>query len=167
MSNRVVTYYLEMTAPSQLSPAPPRDDLQLIRCEHPSPEFHRFLYAQVGAAWRWIDRLEWSDERWLAYLDRPEQQTWFGLVGGAPAGYFELEAQPGGSVEIAYFGLLPRFIGRGYGGALLTSAVERAWDMGARRVWVHTCTLDHPSALANYRRRGFRLYKEETSAGPG
>jgi GNAT superfamily N-acetyltransferase len=91
-----------------------------------------------------------------------------------PAGYFELEAQPpsppsplpqgegGIDVEIAYFGLLPQFVGCGLGSHLLTCAIECGWKMGARRVWVHTCTLDHPQALANYQARGMRLYKEET-----
>lgn len=69
----------------------------------------------------------------------------------------------GENVEIAYFGLLPQFIGKGFGGHLLTRAVEQAWAMGARRVWVHTCTLDGPAALANYQARGFRIYKEVVS----
>ncbi len=67
--------------------------------------------------------------------------------------------------EIAYFGLLPEFIGRGLGGALLTSAIEEAWRMSPSitRVWVHTCTCDHPSALANYQARGMVIYKRETA----
>jgi GNAT superfamily N-acetyltransferase len=65
-------------------------------------------------------------------------------------------------VEIAYFGLLPAFIGRGLGGALLTNAIEEAWQMSPERVWVHTCTLDHPSALANYQARGMEVYKVES-----
>jgi GNAT superfamily N-acetyltransferase len=107
--------------------------------------------------------LPWTYQQWLAYLDRPELQTWVGYVSGTPAGYFELEAQAEGNVEIAYFGLLPRFVGQGLGGALLTAAVEKAWEMKAARVWLHTCTLDHPAALTNYQRRGFSLFREETS----
>ena len=84
-------------------------------------------------------------------------------VSGTPAGYFELDGPPGGDVEIAYFGLLPSFVGRGLGGWLLTAAVERAWRRNPRRVWLHTCSLDHPAALANYRARGFRLVKEEAA----
>ncbi len=83
-------------------------------------------------------------------------------VDGTPAGYAELEAQPGGDVEIKYFGLLPAFIGLGLGGALLTDIIRRALALdGARRVWLHTCDLDHPGALANYQRRGFRIFKIE------
>ena len=106
--------------------------------------------------------MSWSYQQWLDYLDRPELETWVGYVEGTPAGYFELERQPENQVEIAYFGLLPQFIGNGLGGRLLTCSVERAWKMGAARVWVHTCTLDGPAALSNYRARGFRIFKEET-----
>jgi GNAT superfamily N-acetyltransferase len=82
-------------------------------------------------------------------------------VSGTPAGYFELERQHEAAVELAYFGLLSRFIGKGIGGTLLTAAINRAWEMGAQRVWVHTCTLDHPQALSNYQARGFRIVRRE------
>ena len=79
-----------------------------------------------------------------------------------PAGYFELEEQDVATVELVYFGLLPRFIDQGFGSAFLTVAIEQAWQLDAKRVWVHTCTLDHPSALANYLARGFRQFDEKT-----
>ena len=84
---------------------------------------------------------------------------------GSLAGYYELRRDDEGGVEIAYFGLLPGFIGRGLGGALLTSAIEDAWrtTSSVSRVWVHTCTLDHPSALGNYQARGMVIYKQETT----
>jgi GNAT superfamily N-acetyltransferase len=78
-----------------------------------------------------------------------------------PAGYFELRQHEDGSVEIAYFGLLPNFIGRGWGKYLLTRAVDTAWSLDPKRVWLHTCTLDHPAALPNYLKRGFRRVREE------
>lgn len=158
----VVTYHLEMTARSDLRRPAGGDVLEMRRAEVPSPELNRFLYTAVGGDWFWIDRLSWPYRRWMEWLDRPEVETWVGSVSGTPAGYFELEVQPGGSVEIAYFGLLPAFVGRRLGGALLAAAVERGFDR-APRVWVHTCTLDHPGALANYVARGFRIFKEETS----
>jgi GNAT superfamily N-acetyltransferase len=83
------------------------------------------------------------------------------LCDGTPAGYFELEEQADGNVEIVYIGLLPHFTSQGLGGQLVTLAVQRAWQKGAKRVWLHTCTMDHPRALANYLARGFRLFKEE------
>jgi hypothetical protein len=82
-------------------------------------------------------------------------------VSGTPAGYFELERQHDAAVELASLGLLPRFIGKGIGGTLLTAAITRAWEMGTQRVWVHTCTLDHPQALSNDQARGFRIVRRE------
>jgi GNAT superfamily N-acetyltransferase len=130
------------------------------RIEVPTPELNRFLYVAVGSGWLWRDRLSWDRARWLAYLERPEVETWVMYVRGSPAGYFELERQ-GESAEVAYFGLLPAFIGLGLGGALLTAAIARAFDLGAARVWLHTCTLDHPQAFANYVARGLRPYRTE------
>ena len=154
-----------MLRPEDLRPVPsPGTDVAVTRAEIPSPELNRFLYTAVGGDWHWTDRLGWSYASWLAYLDRPELETWVAYVSGTPAGYLELEMQPGESVEVAYFGLLPRFIGRGIGGYLLSAGVQRAWAMGARRVWVHTCSLDGPHALANYQARGFRIYREERHA---
>lgn len=150
-----------MLAPTQLRSAPrPDADVCVLRAEIPSPELSRFLYTAVGGRWYWIDRVSWDVRRWQAYLDRPEVETWLLLAAGTPAGYVELEAQPEDNVEIAYFGLLPRFIGQGLGGYLLSQGVQRAWARGARRVWVHTCSLDGPYALANYQARGFRVYDQ-------
>jgi GNAT superfamily N-acetyltransferase len=131
------------------------------RAEIPSPELSRFLYTAVGGSWYWTMRLDWDYARWLAHLERPTVQTLVLYVSGTPAGYVELEVQPADNVEVAYFGLLPRFIGQGLGGYLLSVGVERAWAQGARRVWVHTCSLDGPNALANYRARGFQVYDEQ------
>lgn len=158
----ITVYHLQMTAPGQFRPsARSAPDLEVRQAVLSSPAFSRYLYATVGARWRWYERLSWSREQWLAYLDRPEQETWVGYVEGTPVGYYELERQERGSVEIVYFGLLPDFIGQGLGGVLLSSAIRRAWELGARRVWVHTCTLDHDYALANYEARGFQVFKEE------
>ena len=82
-------------------------------------------------------------------------------VAGAPAGYFELRRDRTNGAEIVYFGLLPEFTGRGLGGHLLTSAAEAAWSQGPERVWLHTNTMDHPSALPNYLRRGFTAFHSE------
>lgn len=164
MERLVTTTHLEMTDRSQLKPArEAKVALDLRRAELPCPELNRFLYTAVGAGWWWYARLPWDYARWMAYLDRPELETWVAYVSGTPAGYFELERQPGDSIEIVYFGLLPAFVGRGLGGPLLTAAVTRAWDMGAARVWVHTCDLDHPRALQNYLARGFTIFKVESN----
>lgn len=159
----VTTWYLETRQRTALRPAPvPPEPPQILRAEVPSPELNRFLYTYVGSGWHWTDRLSWTWTQWQRWLDRPQVQTWVMNVRGTPAGYVELEAQDGGDVEIAYFGVAAPFLGRGLGGHLLSVGIARAWDMGARRVWVHTCSLDHPAALANYRARGMVVYREET-----
>lgn len=160
---QVTTYHLEMTSPAELRPSQGGEELEVRQARIPCPELNRFLYTAVGGEWYWLDRLHWSRDRWSAYLNREELETWVGYVQDTTAGYFELEKQAGASVEIAYFGLLPQFVGRGFGGRLLTSAVERAWRMDATRVWVHTCTLDGPNALSNYLARGFRQFREESA----
>jgi GNAT superfamily N-acetyltransferase len=157
----LTTWYLEMLSPEQLRRSEmPAGEVHVERADIPSPELSRFLYTAVGGDWYWLDRLEWDFARWLAYLDRPAVETLVLYVSGTPAGFVELEVQADDNVEIAYFGLLPRFIGQGLGGYLLSIGVERAWAQGARRVWVHTCSLDSPNALANYTRRGFRVYDQ-------
>jgi GNAT superfamily N-acetyltransferase len=159
----VTRWYLEMRSPAQLVPARVPDvPPSIVRAEIPSPALNRFLYTSVGGAWHWTDRLSWTWTHWMEWLDRPQLQTWVMSVAGTPAGYFELEQQPGSHVEIAYFGVAPDFIGRKLGGHLLTVALQRAWAMNAQRIWVHTCTLDHPAALKNYQARGMTVFKEET-----
>lgn len=128
----------------------------------PSPEFQRFLYTAVGGDWYWMDRLPWTLEQWRAWVDRPELHTFVAYLHGTPAGYYNLEQQADGDVEIVYFGLLAQFAGQGLGGALLTDALERAWALGARRVHVNTCSLDGPAALTNYQARGFKIFKTKT-----
>ena len=159
MTQSVMTTYLEMTSPGQLRPSAriiPGFDVR--RVEIPLPALNRWLYEIVGAEWRWFAKLDWAADKWQDWVDRPELQTWVGYLHGTPVGYFELEYQHDANVEIAYFGLLPQFFGRGLGGPMLTRAIQCAWAMDADRVWVHTCTLDHPSALPNYLGRGLKVY---------
>jgi GNAT superfamily N-acetyltransferase len=162
----VTTWSLEMRDRALLRPAhAPKDRFTIERAEVVQPELNRFLYTAVGGDWYWTGRLPWTYDRWRAWLDRAEVETWVARRGGSPAGYFELEQQDGGDVELAYFGLFPQFIGQGLGGHLLTVAISRAWELpDAARVWVHTCSLDHPSALANYQARGFEIFSIETDS---
>ncbi|HEY9644908.1 MAG TPA: GNAT family N-acetyltransferase [Chroococcidiopsis sp.] len=175
MKTEVTTWYLEMRDRAALRPAvSDHPALSIIQAAVPSPEFSRFLYASVGGDWYWLQRLSWSYARWLDYLQRDTVETWVAYVSGTPAGYIELDMQPDRHVEIAYFGLMKAFTGQRIGGHLLTAGVERAWDMGAQRVWVHTCNLDGPYALKNYQARGFEIYDQtqhfedlpEISPGP-
>ena len=158
----VTRTYLEMRDPAQLQGAlcdSPR--VRIERLPNCSPALFRSLYVEVGRNYHWVDRLPWTDEEIIAHLSQPETSLWLMTEDENTAGYFELRRCEDGSVEIAYFGLLPEFIGRGLGKHLLTRAVEQAWAEGANRVWLHTCTLDDPAALPNYLKRGFQAYKTE------
>jgi len=149
----IVTTYLEMDSPDQLRPKRCTDGRFHIQEKIERDwRFNRDLYLAVGQMWSW-----------KVYGLAAELQTFAAYYQHSLAGYYELRRDEGGGVEIAYFGLLPEFIGRGLGGPLLTSAIEEAWRMSpsVNRVWVHTCTLDHPSALGNYQARGMVIYKQE------
>ena len=154
-----ITWHLQMLSSEELRPKTLLPETQLVRLEIPLPDLNRFFYQEVGKLWQWTDRLNWSEEEWRKWVERENVQTWMLLLRGTPAGYFELDNQDG-DVEIAYFGLLPQFLGKGLGGGFLPAAVEKAWEMGAARVWVHTCSFDHPNALKNYQARGFQIYRE-------
>ncbi|MBB2898383.1 GNAT family N-acetyltransferase [Pseudomonas sp. AS2.8] len=164
MDRTCTTFYLEMTASTELHEKPQRPDLQIVECEVPQPELNRFLYALVGQAWDWSDLSGWSDAQWRALVEQEGHRTWVAYHRGAIAGYYELYRPDGRNVEIRYFGLTNAFMGLGFGGPLLSHALRSAWEWpGTERVWVHTCTLDHPAALANYQARGLRIYQEETT----
>lgn len=168
----VTTWYLEQRDPADLrAPRRPPDlPVEVRRVEGPRPELNRRLYETVGADWHWTDRLTWSDAEWRAWLERPGVETWVARHRDEVAGYVELDSHPSGQVEIAYFGLLPAYLGRGIGGHLLATGTRQAWSLAdrwpgrepTRRVWVHTCSLDGPAALPNYRARGFSIYKTVT-----
>lgn len=157
----LVTTYLEMTDPSQFRPDYLSEtgghSVMMMPMNAADVGFYRFLYNSVGEMWRWRDRNYLSDDELRAILASPDTGVYVLYVDGIPAGYIEL-AKQGDDTEIAYFGLRPAFIGRGLGKHLLSYGIARAWDGGAKRVWVHTCSLDSPAALQNYMKRGFRIY---------
>lgn len=156
-------FYLEMLSASDLRPAAdPPQKTRLIRQGAADAPLSRRLYEAVGRNWNWVDRLRWTDEEWSAHLARPDIEAWVLWIETEPAGYFEVRAHSDRTVEIAYLGLVPSFIGLRLGGHLLTRAVARAWAMGATRVWLRTSSRDHPGALANYEARGFRIFNIES-----
>lgn len=158
----VTIRYLSLDSPADfVAKLSVRAGVAFARVGAPMPELNRFFYAAVGHRWFWIDRLPWTRAQWMAYLEQPGMETWVLSVDGVPAGYAELAPHDDGSVEIQYFGLLDAFIGQGLGAHMLSETVARAWAMGARRVLLNTCDLDHPAALANYEARGFCEYKQD------
>jgi len=158
----VTRTYLEMRDPSQLRAAKLDDPAIKIEHQHDcSVDLFRMLYVEVGKNYHWVDRLPWTDAEIRVYLAQSEISVWLMTYEKETAGYFELRKCEDGATEIAYFGVMPQFIGRGLGKHLLSCAVEQAWTDGANRVWLHTCTLDDAAALPNYLKRGFQPFKSE------
>ena len=161
----VTVTYLEMTSPGRRPPAPGwPDPVTVRRAERPPVSFYRHLYDAVGADWNWYERRRLSDDALAAIVHDDAVEVHVLHVRGVPAGYVELDRRVEDEVEIAYFGLMPDYVGRGLGPALLGWALDLAWSYRPRRVWLHTCSLDHPKALAVYRRAGFEVYDREVVA---
>jgi len=159
----VTITYLEMRSPAAIKPKEfPHPRVSVKEAVVKEWRFNRFLYNLVGADWAWTDKLSWSEKQWCAYAEAENLRTFIACEEGSISGYYELQRDEAGDIEIAIFGIAPKFTGRGYGGAMLTHALRSAWQMLPRRVWLHTCTLDHPAALPNYLARGMSIYQVET-----
>ena len=160
---RSVITDLEMhSAPGERVVAPPHPDVTIERWAQPSRGEYLALFRRIGDPWLWYGRLEQAPSRIDALLADPAHEVWRLRDGGAVAGLCELDRSVAGEVEIAYFGLVPEAIGRGLAGFFLRSMVARAWQDGVERVWLHTCTEDHPGALDFYRHIGFRVRGRRT-----
>lgn len=177
----ITTTHLEQSSPGDFIPVsrqlPEHTRIELVK--DMSPEFSRFLYQGVGSTLHWTDRLTLSRSQWESLMRATGTETHVLYVGGAPGGYVELVARhtnpgpndlPSTEVEIQYFGLFPACFGQRLGGLLLTEGLKRAWDIDTRhvgfapvsRVWVSTCSLDSPQALATYQKHGLRIFHTET-----
>ncbi|MCU0781998.1 MAG: GNAT family N-acetyltransferase [Akkermansiaceae bacterium] len=153
-------HYLAMHSADDLVAAPGGEEVEW-QCFRNGKVSARF-YREVGRDWRWRDRAGWGEADWKRWSENGAVETWVGSVDGKEVGYFELARQDDGAVELAFLGLLPGNLQRGWGKVFLTRAVQRAWALpGTRRVWLHTCSEDHPAALANYQKRGFVLERVE------
>ena len=155
--------YLEMLEKPVRPPTPiPAAKLALIRAERCTVSFYRYLYDTVGERWLWFERRVWSNQRLAERLARRDIDIYVLYAWGSPAGYFELERAADEGTELSYFGLVPEFIGRGFGNWFLNTAIDTAWLTAPPRVWVHTCTFDHPRALGLYQKCGFKVYERRT-----
>ena len=155
--------YLEMLRPYAAEAKPPVDGLSIEHLEAPSADEYRALYRSVGRDYHWADRLLMPDDQLRAILQDDAVEIHLLRVGGQPAGYSELDRRTAGQIELAYFGLFPEFTGRGLGRYFLAWTLQKAWSYRPKRVWVHTCDLDHPAALPMYLKTGFRIYHEKTA----
>jgi len=126
-------------------------------------QLNKFFYKNIGKNYQWVDRLVWTDLDWTKYISNKNLFTYILKHKNEIAGYFELLFNNDTKeAEIAYFGILEEYFGRKLGGYLLSVAIKNSFTLGCKRVWVHTCSLDHHNALHNYLSRGMKVFKSET-----
>ena len=164
MKTNIKRNYLEINSIQNLSAVfKPSNNLNISLIEKPNFQLNKFFYKEIGKKHRWIDRLSWTEKNWIKYVTSPDVKTYVLKEDLNLAGYFEhIFHNEKNDCEIAYFGVLEEFIGKKYGGYLLSEAIKESFRLGARRVWVHTCSLDHKHALENYKSRGMKIFKSET-----
>ena len=160
---------LEMTSRPALRDMP-MSDLQLEHWEAPTPDRYRALYRLIGEPWLWFSRLELDDAALISIIHDPKVRIWAVIDRqGIEVGILELDFREACQCEIAFFGLVPELAGKGHGKWLMAMALQAGWtETGVERLWVHTCTLDSPGALAFYIKSGFTPYRRqiETFADP-
>ncbi|MFN3618696.1 GNAT family N-acetyltransferase [Sphingorhabdus sp.] len=158
---------LEMTSRPPLRAMPP-SDLRLERWLAPTADTYRTLFRRVGEPWLWFSRLELSDLDLLQTIHDPAVRIWAVLDRrGIEVGILELDFRQSGQCEIAFFGLVPELCGRGHGKWLMAMALQLGWaEAGVQRMWVHSCTLDSPNALAFYQRSGFTAFQRQLETFP-
>lgn len=156
------TYTLEMQDADQFVQKESRaDDFVVMRVTEPYAELSKFFHTLVGHPWRWGGHEGWGEAEWQGYVAQAGFEMWIGYRAGTPVGYFELCQSEACDVRVLNMGLISRFIGQKMGGALLTACVRRAWEKGATKVWLRTCSHDHPHAKATYESVGFLVVKVE------
>jgi len=161
---KVNRYYLEINSLKNLNKVnSPNNNLILEKVTPPNIELNKFFYKNIGKKHRWIDRLAWDNLKWISYLENENVSTFVLKINEDLIGYFEVILDKSiKSSEIAYFGILDNYLGKKYGGYLLSEAIKLCFELNSQRVWVHTCSLDHKNALQNYLKRGMKVFKEET-----
>jgi GNAT superfamily N-acetyltransferase len=146
---------LEMRTRAALRPLP-ESRLRLVEWKAPEPKKYRALFRRIGAPWLWFSRLVMDDTRLRSIIHDPDVAIFAAIDGaGIEVGFLELDFRKNAETEISYFGLIPDLAGQGHGRWLMAQALARGWRRETQRVWLHTCTLDHPSALNFYRAQGF------------
>lgn len=146
---------LEMRTRPPLRPLPP-SPLRLVRWREPDPDKYRALFRRIGEPWLWYSRLLMDEPRLLSIIHDPAVEVYAAEDrAGVEVGFLELDFRREHATELSYFGFAPEFAGQGHGRWLMAHALQLAWRPGTERVWLHTCTLDHPKALGFYRAQGF------------
>ena len=163
MQRNIIRSYLHITSKDcPIKSHCKEKKLEVLLEEKPTPDLCKFFYKEIGKDFFWRDRLKWSDQDWLNYINNDFFKLYILKYNNKLAGYYELLYDPKAlSMEIAYFGIFKEFFGKGIGGYLLTDAILTSFNQKVDKVWVHTCTLDHPNALKNYIARGMKVFKTE------
>jgi ribosomal protein S18 acetylase RimI-like enzyme len=160
---KIVRNFLEIKSLSELSEInKPKENIKIEPVVPKDFQLNKFLYKQIGKKYYWVDRLDWSDQQWSTYVSRNDLYTYILKVQDEIAGFFEIIYHVDKSeTEITYLGLFENFFGKKLGGYLLSEAIKISWNLNIKRVWVHTCSLDHKNALNNYLARGMKIYNCE------
>ena len=164
MIEQIYRNYLEIKSLKNLKEIEKPSENYSIELVNPKDfQLNKFFYKNVGKKHRWTDRLSWSESDGIKYSSDQKVETYVLRVKDDPAGYFELILHSDfQEIEIAYFGLLEEYHKKKLGGYLLSSAIKKSFEKSCiKRVWVHTCTLDHENALKNYLARGMKIYHKE------
>ena len=162
----ITVFYLEMLRHPGRDIQAPRDGLSVIHAERPPLLYYRFLYNAVGEDFHWLSRRNLTDEELAHIIHSPLTDVHVLHVDGSPVGFAELNRRDTDEVELVQFGLMPDFIGQGLGTWFLNWVINTVWASEPKRFWLHTCTLDHPSAVHTYTKAGFSQFKEETIRRP-
>ena len=163
MIQEVKRNYLEINSIQDLNDViEPNEDYSLDLLEPINFQINKFFYKNIGKKHKWIDRLVWTEAQWIDYVSNKNIKTYVFKFKNNLAGFFELISHSEKKeVEIAYFGLLEEFQNKKLGSYLLSQAIQKSFNSGVERVWVHTCSLDHKNALNNYIARGMKIFKTE------
>ena len=164
MNKKVERNYLELKSIEELKESKITNESYSINIVQPSDfQLNKFFYKNVGKNHHWVDRLVWTEKQWINYVSDQKVKTYILKHNDELAGYFELIFhQNENEIEIAYLGLLVEYQNQKLGSYLLSSALKKSFLENPRRVWVHTCSLDHKNALKNYIARGMKIFKKET-----
>ena len=163
MTQDVQRNYLEIKSIKDLNEVvEPSGDYSVVLLEPINFQLNKFFYKNIGKKHKWIDRLVWTEAQWIDYVSNKNVKTYIFKLKNNLAGFFELISHSEKKeVEIAYFGLLEEFQNKKLGSYLLSQAIQKSFNSGVERVWVHTCSLDHKNALNNYIARGMKIFKTE------
>ena len=164
MIEEVKRNYLEIKSLQDLKEGnKPSEDYSLSLIDPINFQLNKFFYKNIGKKHKWVDRLAWSEEKWINYVSSENVQTYVFKFKDDLVGFFELILHPKkNETEIAYLGILEEYQNKKLGSYLLSEAIKKSFKTNVIRVWVHTCSLDHQNALGNYISRGMKIYKTET-----